>query len=137
MDGVTVTAPAVSQPPSQDPSQHVSVVFAMDYSPSVVDTHVTVMRQAVIDFINAMKVGDYAAIVKFNVTNPNGASVVLPFTRIDGAAGTQALIAAVNADYPGTRIQHLRWRHGVRRSLRHTARAFACRAEGHHSGYGR
>ena len=59
------------------------------------------MRQAVIDFINAMDVGDYAAIVKFNVTNPNGASVVLPFTRIDGAAGTQALIDAVNADYEG------------------------------------
>ena len=101
VDGVAVTAPAVSQPPSQDPSQHVSVIFAMDYSPSVVDTHVAVMRQAVIDFINTMEVGDYAAIVKFNVTNPNGASVVLPFTRIDGATGTQALIAAVNADYPG------------------------------------
>jgi hypothetical protein len=27
--------------------------------------------------------------------------VVLPFTRIDGSTGTQALIAAVNADYPG------------------------------------
>lgn len=101
VDGVTVTAPPVSQPPSQDPSQHVSVVFAMDFSPSVVDTHVAVMRQAVIDFINTMEVGDYAAIVKFNVTNPNGASVVQAFTRIDGAAGTQALIAAVNADYPG------------------------------------
>jgi len=101
VDGVTVTAPAVTQPPSQDANQHVSVVFAMDFSPSVVDTNVTVMRQAVIDFINAMEVGDYAAIVKFNVTNPNGASVVQPFTRIDGAAGTQALIAAVNADYPG------------------------------------
>ena len=73
----------------------------MDYSPSVVENHVAVMRQAVIDFINAMDVGDYAAIVKFNVTNPNGASVVLPFTRIDGATGTQALIDAVNADYPG------------------------------------
>ena len=101
VDGVAVTAPAVTQPPSQDPNQHVSVIFAMDYSPSVVDTHVAVMRQAVIDFINTMEVGDYAAIVKFNVTNPNGASVVLPFTRIDGATGTQALIAAVNADYPG------------------------------------
>jgi VWFA-related protein len=101
VDGVAVSAPALSQPPTQDPNQHVSVVFAMDYSPSVVENHVAVMRQAVIDFINAMDVGDYAAIVKFNVTNPNGASVVLPFTRIDGAAGTQALIDAVNADYEG------------------------------------
>ncbi len=97
-----VTPQAVSQPPAQDTSQQASVVFAMDFSPSITDTpQVAVMRQAVIDFINNMRVGDYAAIVKFNVDR--GASVVQPFTRIDGAGGTgtNTLITAVNADYPG------------------------------------
>ena len=75
----------------------------MDYSPSVVDTSLAAMQQAVINFINSMKVGDYAAIVKFNNTNPNKASVVQQFLQIDSAGGPNrtALIAAVNADYPG------------------------------------
>ncbi len=103
LDGTTLASPpAFSLPPAASGStQHVSIVFAMDYSPSVVDTSLAAMQQAVISFINSMKVGDYAAIVKFNNTNPNKASVVRSFTQIDGGAGTAALIAAVNSDYPG------------------------------------
>lgn len=102
VDGVALaTAPTFSLPPGQNPGQHVSVVFAMDYSPSVTDTSRTAMEQAVVDFINAMQVGDYAAIVKFNGTNANKASVVQAFTRIDGGAGTAALVAAARTDYPG------------------------------------
>jgi hypothetical protein len=48
-----------------------------------------------------MRPGDYAAIVKFNNTNPNRASVVQPFTQIDGGVGNAALNAAVDASYIG------------------------------------
>ena len=72
-----------TRPPSQDPNQKVSVVFAMDYSQSVENAALTAMQNAVISFINAMHDGDFAAIVKFNGTNPSLASVVQPFTAID------------------------------------------------------
>lgn len=102
VDGVAVGAPSFSLPPAQGPGQKVSIVFAMDYSSSVRTAALVPMQEAVIAFINSMRVGeDYAAIVKFNGTNPNRASVVQPFTQIDGASGTAALINAVNADYPG------------------------------------
>jgi VWFA-related protein len=89
-------------PPSLDPNQRVSVVFAMDYSASVVNQFEDEMQAAVIAFIDAMVPGDHAAVVKFNATNPAGASVVVPFTEIDdGGANDAALIAGVQADYPG------------------------------------
>ena len=101
VDGAVVSSPAFSLPPAQDPNQKVSVVFVMDYSSSVTSVALTGLQEAVIDFINAMQPGDYAAIVKFNNTNPSRASVVQPFTQIDGGAGTSALIGAVMAPYPG------------------------------------
>ena len=88
-------------PPSLDPNQHVSVVFAMDYSASVVRVARAEMEAAVINFIGTMVDGDFAAIIKFNATNPAGASVVVPFTKIDSGAGNPALIAGVQSDYPG------------------------------------
>lgn len=104
LDTKVLSSPTFSLPPAAPGStQHVSIVFAMDYSPSVVDTSLAAMQEAVITFINSMKVGDYAAIVKFNKTNPNKASVVQQFVQIDGVSGPNrtALIAAVNSDYPG------------------------------------
>lgn len=101
VDGVPVSAPSFSQPPSQDPAQRVSVVFVMDYSSSVVDVALDSMQQSILGFIQAMQPGDYAAIVKFNALNPSKASVVQPFTQIDGGAGTSALVGAVMAPYPG------------------------------------
>lgn len=103
LDGVVVPLADVTftLPPAQDPNQKVSVVFVMDYSKSVTDVALTAMQDAVTSFINAMSAGDFAAIVKFNDTHPDKASVVQPFTEIDGAAGTSALIDAVMADYPG------------------------------------
>jgi Ca-activated chloride channel family protein len=88
-------------PPSEDPNQHVSVVFAMDYTSSVTDIALDTMQNAVIAFINAMNPGDMAAIVKFN--NTTGASVVAAFTEIDGGGNpnNEALEAAVLAAYPG------------------------------------
>src|SRR4029079_5521980 len=88
VDGTTVASPTFSLPPSQDPNRHVSVVFAMDMSSSVQNTALVDMQNAVIAFINAMQNGDYAAIVKFNNSNPSKASVVQAFTAIDHAAGT-------------------------------------------------
>jgi len=101
LDGVAIQLPSFTLPPAQDPSQRVSVVFAMDYSQSVQSIALTAMQDAVMSFINAMSAGDFAAIVKFNNTNPDRASVVQPFTEIDGAAGTSVLIGAVMAPYPG------------------------------------
>jgi len=99
IDGVTVSrqTTTLTLPPSQDPNQHVSVVFAMDYTSSVLNIARNAMETAVIEFINAMQVGDQVAIVKFN--NSTGASVVAAFTAI--SANNQALIDAVMADYPG------------------------------------
>jgi len=101
VDGTAVSSPSLSQPPAQDLSQRVSVVFVMDYSYSVTQAALVPMQESIIAFVNAMKPGDYAAVVKFNVLNPSKASVVQPFTQIDGGAGTSALIGAVMAPYPG------------------------------------
>jgi len=102
VDGTTVTSPTFTLPPSQDGTQRVSVVFAMDMSQSVQSTALDPMRNAVTAFINAMRPGDYAAIVKFNNTNPEKASVVQPFTEIDDGAGSSTLVGAVTAPYPGS-----------------------------------
>jgi VWFA-related protein len=103
LDGATVQSPGFTLPPAQDVTQKVSVIFVMDYSGSVQNTALDAMQTAVIDFIKAMRVGDFAAIVKFNGTNPDKASVVKDFTEIDGPAGTgtSALTSAVMAPYPG------------------------------------
>ena len=102
LDGNPLTVqPDFSLPPSTNPDTNVSVVFAMDYSPSTVGGARDAMEGAVVDFINSMSPGDYAAIVKFNATNPSGASVVQPFTRIDGAVGTGTLVNAAMLPYPG------------------------------------
>jgi len=103
VDGFPITfQPAdFSLPPAQNPSRHVSVVFAMDYSPSTVGAPRTAMQDAVVTFINSMAPGDYAAIVKFN--GSAGAKVVQPFTLVDGPSGTGTndLVIAAMADYPG------------------------------------
>ena len=101
-DPVTIAPGDLTLPPSQDPNQRVSVVFTMDYSPSVVNAARADMEQAVVDFIDNMNDGDYAAIVKFNATNPNGASIVAPFTEVvNGAGNNPTLEAAARSDYPG------------------------------------
>jgi VWFA-related protein len=104
VDGVAVASPTFSLPPAQDGTRKVSVVFAMDFSSSVRSVALEPMQDAVVAFINAMKPGDYAAIVKFNETNPEKVSVVKEFTEIDGpaGAGTSALVSAVMAPYDGT-----------------------------------
>lgn len=99
-DGTPISStPTVTLPPAQSPTEHLSVVFAMDYSGSVTPATRQAMENAVIDFISSMKAGDYAAIVKSNVSNPGKASVVRPFTAI--GTETQLLIDAVKAPYPG------------------------------------
>lgn len=99
---ITIGSGDLTQPPSQDPNQQVSVVFTMDYSPSVVDAARADMEQAVVDFIDGMNDGDFAAVVKFNNTHPNGASVVASFTEVvNGAGNNPTLEAAARSDYPG------------------------------------
>ncbi len=70
-----------SLPPSANPATNVSIVFAMDYSPSTTGDPRAAMEGAVVDFINSMSDGDYAAIVKFNGIRQRR-SVVQPFTLI-------------------------------------------------------
>jgi hypothetical protein len=57
------------------------------------------METAVKDFIGQMKIGEYAAIIKFNKTR--GATLVQLFTLAD-AAGKIDLIAAVDSPYSGS-----------------------------------
>jgi len=99
LDGTPISVSDFTLPPTQDPTQKVSVIFVMDYSSSVQDIARTAMETAVIEFINTMSDGDFAAIIKFNVTS--GVSLVQEFTEIDHAAGTSALIAAAGLDHPG------------------------------------
>ena len=87
-------------PPSQDPNQRVSIVFAMDYSNSVQNNALAAMQTAIVDFINSMSVGDYAAIIKFSTNG--GSSVVQPFIQIDaGGIAVSILTSAVMTPYPG------------------------------------
>jgi VWFA-related protein len=89
-----------SLPPSANPDKNVSVVFAMDYSSSTsAPATRAAMQGAVVDFVNSMNDGDYAAIVKFN--NTTGASVVQELTRTD-AAGKGTLVNAAMLPYDGT-----------------------------------
>ncbi len=102
LDGVALNNFTFTLPPDQNPAQRVSVVFAMDYSSSVTNVALAAMQDAITSFIDRMVTGDYAAIIKFNDTNPDQASVVQAFTAIDdGDAGDSALNAAVMAPYPG------------------------------------
>jgi VWFA-related protein len=101
IDGDIVSINSLTLPPSQDPTQQVSVVFAMDYSESVKQVALAAMQQAVIDFATAMSDGDQIAIIKFNDTNPNRASVVLPFTTIDHGPNNDAVAAAAVSPYDG------------------------------------
>ncbi len=98
---VTLADPDVTLPPAQDPNQKLSVVFVMDYSTSVTNLFRPQMEAAVIAFIDQMKTGEQAAVVKFNADNPLGASIVAPFTAIDTVGGNATLETAVLSDYPG------------------------------------
>jgi VWFA-related protein len=100
LDGnpITIQSGDFSLPPSANPDKNVSVVFVMDYSGSIEGDPRTAMVDAVVDFINAMNVDDYAAIIKFN--SITGASIVQPFTRIDGGTNTGVLVNAAMLSYP-------------------------------------
>jgi beta-lactam-binding protein with PASTA domain len=102
LDGVALsTPPSFSLPPSEDPARNVSIVFVMDYSESVVGGARSAMEGAVVNFINSMSPGDYAAIVKFNGVNPNPILVAQPFTQIDGATGSDMLVNAAMLPFAG------------------------------------
>jgi VWFA-related protein len=101
VDGTTVESPTFSMPPSSG-GGNVSVVLAMDMSQTVRTAALPEMQDAVIQFINSMRNGDYAAIVKFNNTNDNKASVVKDFTLIDGGTGNSTLVEAVMQEYGGS-----------------------------------
>ncbi|MEX0898634.1 MAG: VWA domain-containing protein [Steroidobacteraceae bacterium] len=102
LDGspITFQPSDFSLPPSENPDRRVSVVFAMDFSPSVAGSARIAMQEAVAAFIESMTPGDYAAIVKFN--GSQGASVEQPFTLIDGGAGSSMLVSVAMTDYPGS-----------------------------------
>jgi VWFA-related protein len=99
LDGnpITIQPSGFSLPPSENPAANVSIVFVMDYSSSTSGNPRAAMEAAVVDFINAMSPGDYAAIVKFNGTR--GASVLQQFTPI--GTGTDALVNAAMLPYDG------------------------------------
>jgi Ca-activated chloride channel homolog len=101
VDGVQVVSPTFSLSPIQDSEQRVSIVFAMDYSTSTTEAQ-PAMEQSVLTFLQAMEVGDYAAIIKFNETNAQRVAVLQPFTMIDNGNGSSALAGAVTTPYAGS-----------------------------------
>jgi VWFA-related protein len=98
LDGVTISSPGFTQPPAQS-TQRLSVVFVMDYSPSVRRVARAAMETAVINFIDTMTDGDMAAIIKF--TDTGGIVLVQEFTEIDHMAGSAALISAAGVNHTG------------------------------------
>jgi len=100
LDGnpITIQPSGFSLPPSANPDKNVSIVFVMDYSSSTAGDPRAAMQAAVVDFINAMSPGDYAAIIKFNGTL--GVSVAQQFTPI--GTGTDTLVNAAMLPYAGT-----------------------------------
>ncbi len=101
VDGDVVLSPTFSLSPIQDPDKQVSMVFAMDYSGSTRSAQ-PAMEQAVLTFLDSMEIGDYAAIIKFNETNPERVKVLQPFTMIDKESGSSALAGAVTTPYAGS-----------------------------------
>src|SRR5262245_54789868 len=81
IDGNSVAIGSVTPPSGVDPNQHVSVVFVMDYTSSVLDIARDAMETAVNAFIDDMVPGDKAAIIKFN--KDSGANVIRSFTTIN------------------------------------------------------
>jgi Mg-chelatase subunit ChlD len=105
VDGVEVVSPSFSLSPIQDATQQASVVFVMDYSSSTLDAGAQpAMEQSVLTFLDAMELGDYAAIIKFNETNSQRVAVLQPFTMIDGPLGTNTTLlkGAVTTSFVGT-----------------------------------
>jgi beta-lactam-binding protein with PASTA domain len=94
-----VTSATFALPPSQSSSRRTSVVLALDYGDTTSAGARTAMQNAAVDFLDSMRSGDFAAIVKSNASGPTKASVVQPFTPI--ATGRQLLIDAVTSPYPG------------------------------------
>ena len=87
LDGMELQELEFSLPPSQDPSQSVSIVVvaqADDYPPASVYTAL----------IDALDVGDHVSVVKYQgdiEMSRSGGVEILPFTQVDGGAGSAAL----------------------------------------------
>jgi hypothetical protein len=99
IDGTANNGFAFTTAPMFDPAQRISVVFAIDYSADVQGLSGDAIQAGISTFISQMTPGDYAAIVKFNDTN--GATLVQPFTEIDGGSGSSLLLTALADDYEG------------------------------------
>lgn len=99
IDGTANNGFAFTTAPMFDPAQRISVVFAIDYSPEVQGQAGDAIQAGISTFITQMTPGDQAAIVKFNGTS--GATVVQPFTEIDGGSGSSLLLTALADDYDG------------------------------------
>ena len=93
LDGAPVGPFTFVLPPAQNPAQKVSVVIAIDVDPENGFDFGSLV-QALSDFIGGMAVGDYAAMIQFRVAvlEPDLSPYDLPFTLVDGAAGTSALL---------------------------------------------
>jgi len=103
VDGATQPLPPESfqLPAALDPEQQVSVVFAMDYSGSTSKFQET-MEDAVLAFIGEMTVGDQAAVLKFNDSQPKSEWILPDFTEIDGLNGTTMLEMGVRRPFSGS-----------------------------------
>jgi hypothetical protein len=103
VDGVVQPLPPENfqLPAALDKDQQVSVVFAMDYSGSTRGVQGT-MEDAVLAFIDRMALGDYAAVLKFNDSQPKSEWILPCFEKIDGGSGTSMLESGVRRPFDGS-----------------------------------
>ncbi len=91
LDAAPLDTFTLSLPPDQDPAQKVSVVFV-----NAIDSFVA---SQIVNFVNQMAVGDYAAIIGFVPMISESSlrpfarrPVVQPLTQIDAGVGTDTLV---------------------------------------------
>lgn len=97
LDGNALEEFEFSLPPSQDPSQNVSVVIVAPASQSGTTSDYPAL-------IDELDVGDHVSIVKYfyyrSVDFLNGRLAILPFTRIDGGMGSNAIAEFLGSGWP-------------------------------------
>lgn len=96
LDGIALEEFEFSLPPDQDPSQSVSIV-------AVARTSFGAAVSRYIALLDQLDVGDYVSVVKYwgDMESPrSGGIAILPFTQVDGGAGSDALTSFMQSLSP-------------------------------------
>ena len=96
LDGMALAEFEFSLPPGQDPAQNVSIVV-------VARTSSFSSASSYSAFIDELDVGDYVSVVKYwgDIETPRSGGIeILPFTQVDGGAGSDALMGFLQSPPP-------------------------------------